>query len=116
MNDFEGTVEGRFDTLKLVRNVILKAEVGNYKQDNIVQKQFAETYYAHNAIEYVLSLKKLFDFKFKYLCKNADIINLSCYNCKEFLDPLFTKEVLPQPLNRSWYKFLLDYLNLGLFT
>lgn len=56
MNDFEGTVEGRFDTLKLVRNVILKAEVGNYKQDNIVQKQFAETYYAHNAIEYVLSL------------------------------------------------------------
>ena len=36
LKDFEGSVEGFIDTLKLVRNAIPKAEVGNYKQDNLV--------------------------------------------------------------------------------
>ena len=51
--------------LKLVRKVIPKAEVGNYKQDNLVQELLAETYDAHNAIEDELSLQELFDFKLK---------------------------------------------------
>lgn len=38
LNGFEGSAEDWFDTLKLVRKVILKAEVGNYKQENLVQE------------------------------------------------------------------------------
>ena len=94
LKDFEGSVEGFIDTLKLVRNVIPKAEVGNYKQDNLVQKLLAENYDAHNAIEDVLSLQKLFNLKLKSLCKNDVIFNLSYYKCKESLDPLVTKKVI----------------------
>lgn len=59
--------------------MIPRVEVGNYKQDKFVQKLLAETFDAHNAIEDVLSLQKLFNLKLKSLSKNDDIFNLSHY-------------------------------------
>jgi hypothetical protein len=44
LKDFENAVQGCIDTLKLARNIIPKEEVGNYKQDDLVQKLIGEKY------------------------------------------------------------------------
>ncbi|XP_062566154.1 uncharacterized protein LOC134228511 [Saccostrea cucullata] len=94
MKDFEGTVSGYIDTLKLSRKVIPKADVGNYRQQNLVQKLLGETYEAHDAIADVSSLQKLFDLKLKSHCDSDDIFHLSYYSCKESLDPLVKAKVI----------------------
>jgi hypothetical protein len=71
-----------------------KEEVGNYKQDNLVQKLIGEKYEAHNAMEDVLSLQKIFTMKLKAFCKSEDIFDLHYYECKESLDPLVKEKII----------------------
>lgn len=66
LKEFETAVSGYLDTSKLSRKAFPKADVGNYKQQNLVQKLIGETYEAHNAIADVSSLQNLFNLKLKY--------------------------------------------------
>lgn len=91
---FETAVTGYLDTLKLSRKAFPKADVGNYKQQNLVQKLIGETYEAHNAIADVSSLQNLFNLKLKSHCVSDDIFHLSYYSCKESLDPLVKGKVI----------------------
>lgn len=91
---FETAVTGYLDTLKLSRKAFPKADVGNYKQQNLVQKLIGETYEAHNAIADVSSLQNLFNLKLKSHCVSNDIFHLSYYSCKESLDPLVKGKVI----------------------
>ena len=94
MKKFQSSVCGFIDTLKLSRRVYPKAEVGNYRQENLVKKLLGQTYSAHNALADVEILQKLFCDKLKGHCKSDDVFTLSYYSCRSSLDPLVQLKVI----------------------
>ncbi|GCC34945.1 hypothetical protein chiPu_0013422 [Chiloscyllium punctatum] len=59
-DQFAGCVTGFLDTLWLAKEVIPRSDVSSYRQCHLVQAIIGEDYEAHNAIEDVKSLQKLY--------------------------------------------------------
>ncbi|XP_060699803.1 uncharacterized protein LOC132827212 isoform X1 [Hemiscyllium ocellatum] len=59
-DQFAGCVTGFLDTLWLAKEVIPRSEVSSYRQCHLVRAIIGEDYEAHNAIEDVKSLQKLY--------------------------------------------------------
>lgn len=91
---FEECIYGFVDTLKLSKRIYPKAEFGNYRQENLVQKLLGETYCAHNAEADVEVLQRLFLEKLKVNCNGEDLFRLSYYSCKASLEPLVKMKVI----------------------
>lgn len=58
LEKFQDVIFGFVDTLKLSKRIYPKAEMGNYRQENLVQKLLGETYNAHNAVSDVEVLQR----------------------------------------------------------
>ena len=81
-------------TLKLAKRIYPKAEDGNHRQENLVQKLLGEIYSAHNALADVVVLQKLFNEKLKSKCNCDDVFRLCYYSCKSPLGPLVKLKVI----------------------
>lgn len=91
---FQEVIFGFVDTLKLSKRIYPKAEMGNYRQENLVQKLLGETYNAHNAASDVEVLQRLFHEKLKVNCNGEDLVRPSYYSCKSSLEPLVKMKVI----------------------
>lgn len=91
---FQEIIFGFVNTLKLSKRIYPKAEIGNYRQENLVQKLLGETYNAHNAVSDVEVLQRLFHEKLKVNCNGEDLVRPSYYSFKSSLEPLVKMKVI----------------------
>lgn len=93
--DFQETVYGLIDTLKVAKRTWKKPDVDNYKQETLV-KTFLKIKYmydAHNALADVQSLQKLYKKMMADCLFSTDLFTLNYYACKKSLDPLVKDKV-----------------------
>ncbi|XP_062592947.1 uncharacterized protein LOC134254452 [Saccostrea cucullata] len=79
---FSKHVVGFVDTLKISKRVFAKSEVGNYKQENLVNKVINCTYHAHDAKEDVRVLTVLFTEKLEKEVKDNDLYHIGFHEVK----------------------------------
>ena len=77
LSTFHSLVPFFIDSLKVARRLFSKGDIGNYKQQTLVEKLLHRQYIAHSAIEDVRSLQELFDKTMK-----ASICDQDLYSCK----------------------------------
>ncbi|KAK3084566.1 hypothetical protein FSP39_015570 [Pinctada imbricata] len=96
LDELRASVKGYVDTLKMARKLIPKADVGSYRQENLVKVFLGKTYEAHNALADVTSLQELFEQKLGANSKDLadNVFQLSFYSVKSSLKPLLRKKVI----------------------
>lgn len=68
---------GFVDTLKIARRVFKKSEVGNFQQENLVNKLTNCTFSAHDAKEDVRALTVLFAERLEKEVQDEDLFHIS---------------------------------------
>ena len=92
---------GCIDTLRIARFAYPKSEVQNHKQETLVSKLLGETYEAHNAIEDVKSLQKLYIKFFQSVVQSNPfdfVFPIDSPLLKQSLKPLVDQKVITASL------------------
>ncbi|XP_062585753.1 protein PML-like [Saccostrea cucullata] len=92
--DFQKTVFGFIDTLKVAKRTWKRPEVENYKQETLVRTFLDLKYDAHNALADVQSLQRLYKKMMANCLLSSDLFTLNYYACKQSLDPLVKDKVI----------------------
>lgn len=92
--DFQETVYGFIDTLKVAKRTWKKPDVENYKQETLVKTFLNLKYDAHNALADVQSLQTLYQKMMAGFLLSSDLFTLNYYACKKSLDPLVKDKVI----------------------
>lgn len=79
--DFQKTVYGFIDTLKVAKRTWKKPDVENYKQETLVKTFLKLQYDAHNALADVQSLQTLYQKMMADFPLSSDLFILNYYAC-----------------------------------
>ena len=117
--EFQKSIDGFFDTLKIVKSKIKKSDLPenckNYKQESLVHAYCGESYGAHNAIADVVALQKLYrKLSFSTVDVASFVFPLNVYPCSLTLDPLVDDKVISRGMKRKLSESLLGLQQLKL--
>lgn len=99
--DFQETVYGFIDTLKVAKRTWKKPNVENYKQETLVKTFLNLKYDAHNALADVQSLQTLYQKMMADFLLSSDLCTLNYYACKKSLDPLVKDKVISSQIMKK---------------
>ena len=91
-------MKGFIDTIKVARKHIPKNDVENFKQETLVKNFVGESYSAHNALDDVISLKRLYDIKFASIVKSEDLFLLFYHQCMDSYTDLMKSKIISRPV------------------
>lgn len=90
--EFSKHIVGFVDTLKIARRVFKKSEVGNFQQENLVNKLTNCTFSAHDAKEDVRALTVLFAERLEKEVQDEDLFHISFHDVKKKYSELLQRK------------------------